>query len=250
MLRELYTDSPFFSKKGMARFSMVLLCAFSHTTSASNLSGPGDSQVRDGSTSATPPLEFRGYLQLDGRPSFSLRDMETGGSWWMRIGQERFGFRLEQFNPEQMEITVSWDGQRTSIPLNRTSNSNGLVVDSSIDLSPAIQKVYDLSEELIKTTRSETTNRLVKDHRKVEKLRGFLAQNPSVAELHDFLPELGDAFNYDEFLKIEFPPIMKGRNKQNTPRWGVDKSMDLADIEQLIASNPSAAQLESELSQK
>ncbi len=125
-----------------------------------------------------------------------------------------------------------------------------MVVVSRIELSPAIQKVYNLSEKLIKTTRSKESGRLIKDQRKVEKLRSFLAQNPSVAELHDFLPKLGEALDYDEFLKIEFPPVMKGRNEQNTPGWGVDTSLDLADIEQLIASNPSASQLEATLSQK
>lgn len=197
-----------------------------------------------------PPIEFRGFLSFDNRASFSLRDLETGSSWWMQLGQERFGVRLEQFNQEEIEITVSWQGQRTTIPLKEFSNSSGLAVVSSIELSPIIQEVYDLSEKLIKTSRSKESGRLVRDQRKVEQLRSFLAQNPSVAELHDFLPELGDALDYKEFLKIDFPPVMKGRNKQNTPGWGVDKSLDLRDIEKLIASNPSKAALDAALQEK
>lgn len=250
MLNALFRAQSIFPTRAIVILLAGLLCGFSSASTAAS-SSENENSLGQGSPKQTmPPIEFRGFLSFGNRTSFSLRDLETGSSWWMHLGQERFGVRLEQFNQEEMEIIVSWQGQRTSISLKEFLNEGGMAVVSSIQLSPIVQEVYDLSEKLIKTARSKESGRLVRDQRKVEQLRSFLAQNPSVAEIHDFLPELGDALDYEEFLKIEFPPVMKGRNKQNTPRWGVDKSLDLADIEQLIASNPSASQLESALSQK
>lgn len=226
-------------RRAAAGLAIFLSAAFlTHTLAASSAS------------EVQAPVEFRGYFTFGEQPSFGLRDLETGASWWMYLGQERFGFRLEGFNPQEAEITVTWNGQRAKIPLKESSATGGLAVVSSIKLSPIIQEVYERSEKLIKTTRSKKTGRMIKDHRKVEKLRSFLMQNPSVAELHNFLPEMDDSIDYDEFLKIEFPKGVQGRNKQNTARWGIDKSLDLNDIEELIASNPTKAKLDAALREK
>ncbi|WPJ94192.1 hypothetical protein SH580_12185 [Coraliomargarita algicola] len=196
------------------------------------------------------PVEFRGYYIINGTSYFSLRDMEMGGSWWAQIGQVRSGFKVEAFNPTKKELVISWNQQAHTLLLKEFENSRHFIALESMQISPLNQKVYEMSERLIQSTLSQETGRLVKDNRKVEQLRRFLAQNPSLSELNDFLPEMGDAINYDEFFKIEFPPIMTGRNKQNTPRWGIDKSVDLKEIESMIASGASTEDMNRLLTEK
>jgi hypothetical protein len=195
------------------------------------------------------PLEFRGYYTFADITSFSLRDAETNRSWWVRLGQERAGVRVDAFDRSEKTITISWNGRIQRITLYEFENSSEMASWEGFTLSPINQKVYSLSEKLIKATPSNESGRLVWDHRKIKELRTFIAGNPSVSALHDFVPKLGDAVDYEEFLKIEFPEVMKGRNAQNTPRWGINRSLDIADIEQLIASKPSQAELDKALHQ-
>jgi hypothetical protein len=196
------------------------------------------------------PIEFRGYYIFDGTPSFSLRDVETGSSWWAHLGQERSGFQVEAFRPLEKKLIVSWNNQPHALVLKEFENSTRFVSLTSTSLSPINQKIYKMSEQLIKTTLSRETSRLVKDHREVKKLRSFLAQNPSVSALHDFLPELGEALDYEEFLEIEFPKVMKSRNEQNTPGWGIDKSVGLEEIEAMIARGASESEMNQLLAEK
>jgi len=196
------------------------------------------------------PVEFRGYALYGGEPRFSLRDLETGHAWWMKTGEERLGFRIEGFNAHEKTLLVSREGTSREIPLKEPEDHILMVRSSISSLSPINRKVYLLSERLIRASRSEATGRLVRDDRHVQKLREYLLTNPSVQDLHAFLPELGDAIDYDEFLKIDFPDVVNGRNKQNTPRWGIDRSLDLRDIEQLVATNPTKAELDSALQEK
>lgn len=203
------------------------------------------------------PFELRGVFFYGSHRSFSLHDTETGASWWLPVGAARGELVVRSYDDLQSTLLLDWRGEAVSLKMkNGLSAAHELALKYSSpaksfdSLSEVNQRIYRQSDQLIRLARSASTGRVVRDQAKVQELRAFISTDPSATELLNFVPTLGDSVDYEEFLKIDFPKVMKSRNKQNTPGWGIDKSVGLEEIEAMIASGASESEMNQLLTDK
>lgn len=213
-----------------AKFCAILL------TTTSMLAGDQESSV----------IEIRGLLKVDDHLRFSIRDNETGRSWWADFDTLRYGVRLLDYDISTQRVRFEWRGKEYVQGLAEADGASLGILISQTELSSYNKTLLEKSSLLIRETTSPKTGRSVRDQREVERLQTFLRTNPGVAEVHDTLPlEFGDSLDYDVFLKLDAPSIMKSRNRQNTARWGVRKDVDENAVVEALRKNPSGAELDS-----
>lgn len=157
------------------------------------------------------------------------------------------------FDPSGSELQIRWRSEVLTLGLAGGSGS-GLAVDGTrlapAELSAINQQSLSRHTVLVKLQKSVETGRQVRDSRVQKCLELFLLTNPSVAAFHDFLPSIQDSLDFEELMKIDFPSVIEGRNKQDTARWGVDKFVDQSEIEEMLACNPTTAQMNALLREK
>lgn len=89
---------------------------------------------------ATAPAELRGIVHLSSEMQFSLRERESGQRFWLKLGQERHGIRLEDYDPDTRLLMVTYQGQNFEIGLEDNSNTpiplGHTIVENRADPTP------------------------------------------------------------------------------------------------------------------
>lgn len=83
--------------------------------------------------SPSSPIEMRGILQLSSETQFSLRERSSGQHYWLKLGQERNGLRLDAYDRETQLLAVTYHGQNYKIGLEEASSSPMALKESTAE---------------------------------------------------------------------------------------------------------------------
>jgi hypothetical protein len=192
----------------------------------------------------TSAIEIRGLLQVNDRLQFNILDTETGHSWWTELNRPRYGLKPLEYDPSTKELRFQWRGEEYVQGIAKSDGLPQVVLFSRSKLSAFNRTLLEKSPRLIRKTISPETGRLVRDQKEVARLQKFLRTNPSVTNALNTLPDtFGDQLDYEVFLNLDAPSIMKSRNRQNTARWEVRDNVDEGAVVETLRNNPSAAAL-------
>jgi len=108
---------------------------------------------------AARQFEFRGMYELGGKSFFlvSQRNNRDRGNW-IRLGEEKDGLLVEEFNPSENKILVELDGQNLWLEMDETANLSGRA---------SVQ------------TQSSNQNRVQRDRRTVRPTRNSVSRSSS-----------------------------------------------------------------------
>jgi hypothetical protein len=74
---------------------------------------------------AAKKLEFSGFIELDGKYSFSFYDMAKKTSFWVEMGDARAAVKVVDFNPSTMEVTIESEAGSEVLGLRKPAQPSG-----------------------------------------------------------------------------------------------------------------------------
>lgn len=100
------------------------------------------------------PFELRGILELDGRLEFSVREVESGNSFWVGLGREFRGLHVMEYDTAEKTLVCNYRGEAVTlqlakddgIPLNILENPDlADVVIHAGDIDPSLSGQQSLT---------------------------------------------------------------------------------------------------------
>lgn len=205
--------------------------------------------AQDQGLDSTDAIKLNGIFSMGENSMFSLCDLESGQSYWLREGQAWGELKVIEYDRNQRSLEISWYGRRLGLKLQDTSGDPIEVIYSQTQATTELTE-FNLQllrdyKKLIKDTVSSESGRTIKNHHAQEQLRRFIRTNPSTPELNNFMfSELKDEVDMEEFFSLEFPKHVPNRSNRDTPGWDIKDDVTLEDIEALLASNATTQQIE------